>query len=67
MATSATPSKLSSAERTLITQGLDYYLKGTNRAITTSTNEPDIQEIHKQKALRISQLIAKLSSNELDL
>lgn len=66
MATTATPSKLSTVERTLITQALSYYYKGTQRAISTSTEE-DIKEIHRQKSNRIAALNAKLSNQELDL
>lgn len=66
MATTATPSKLSTAERMLITQSLSYYHKGTQRAINTST-EDEIKEHHKRKLIHIQALIAKLSSQELDI
>lgn len=67
MATTATPSKLSTEERMLISNSLDYYLKGTNRAITMNEKYPEIKAIHQKQAARISQLLAKLSSIELDL
>lgn len=66
MATSATPSKLNTAERTLITQALNYFWKGTNRAITSAT-EPELKEFHTKKAREISNLTNKLNSGELDL
>lgn len=66
MATSATPSKLSAQERILITQALDYFHKGSLRAITSS-KDPDIRVIHENKARAVAALTVKLSNNELDL
>lgn len=66
MATTATPSKLTTAERTLLTQSLSYYYKGTQRAITMATDD-EIKDFHTQKAHKIAALNNKLSSNELDL
>lgn len=66
MATTATPSKLTTAERTLLTQSLSYYYKGTQRAVTMAT-DGEIKDFHTRKAQAIANLNNKLSNNELDL
>lgn len=60
------PSKLTSEERKLIAQALGYAIKGSQRAVTTST-EDVLKNHHQSKVYQFQGLLNRFTTNELDL